>query len=85
MTNNKFSRTASNINHQTIMVGRRQTVGDPDIDETRFFPAGNDFDRVAQHSFRFVNKNFRITGNSQRIGADYPHRIFGHATQTFGK
>src|SRR5690606_24980549 len=44
LTDDEFGTAAANINHQTLAGPTRKGVGDAEINQSRLFPAGDDFD-----------------------------------------
>ena len=69
----EFGRTAADVHHQPALAARRMSVRDAEVDQSRFFAAGDDFDVVAQRGFRRHQEMLRQAQLAHRIGGDGAH------------
>ena len=77
MPDDEFGGAAADIDHQPVVIGRRQALCNADINQPRLLATGDDFDRVAKRGFGLAHECIRILGHAQRIGTDHAYRILG--------
>ncbi len=80
----QFGAGAADIDHQTL-IGAAGGVGDPLINQTRFFFATNDLYRTAEDLLRFRQKFAGIDGKTQRGGGHDADLRRRNILQAFGK
>jgi hypothetical protein len=80
-----FGGAAADIDHQTRCLGQWQAVGDAQIDQAGFFPAGDDFDVETQRFARLLQERRGVLGHAQGRGAHRAHGARRHAAQAFAE
>ncbi len=74
LADDEFGTAAADVGDQTFARGVGQRVGNAQINEARFFAAGNHFHRMAEDFFGAVNEVVAVTRLAQGIGAHDAHR-----------
>lgn len=60
-------------------------MGYTEVDQARFFPAGNHLDRVAEDGLGALDEFVTVASFAQCVGADDAHCARGHAVDQLGK
>ena len=56
-----------------------------DVDQTRFFAPGDDFDREPKRGLGLRQEGRRVLGDAQRVGRDGAHGLRLKTAQAFGE
>ncbi len=83
--NDDFRAAAADIRDQTSSRFARRGIRDTEIDQARFFYAGDDFDWMSQCDACAVEECTAALGASQCIGADDPDAAGIHVVQTLAE
>ena len=81
--NDELGRTAADVDHQALVIDRRQRVRRADVDQARLFAAADDLDRKAQRLLGQRQEIGGILGDAQRIGRYHAYRRRRKTAQAF--
>ena len=80
---NELRAATTNINDQHTALDTPDTVGDTQVNQTRLLLPANNFNPVAHCLLCPTHEFSRVTGTTQRIGANDTHLCSGNIPQPF--
>ncbi len=85
LADDELGTAAADVRHQALAGGIGQGVGYAEVDQARFFAAGDDFYRVPEDFFGAADEFATVARFTQGVGTDNAHGAQGHAVDQLGK
>ncbi len=85
LTDDEFGTAATDIDDQTLAGIIGQRVRHAEVDQTRFFASGDDFDGVAQYFFSTADELFTVARSTQSVGGQHRDAAAIHALQALAE
>ena len=85
VADDELRAAAADVDHESLAALVRRRVRHPEVNQSRLFDAGDDFDRVAERVARALQESPAAVRLAQGVGADDAHAFGAHVAQALAE